>query len=241
MLSDLLTKSAPKYATKLTSKDKTVYFRPFLVREEKSLLLALQEEKESSIMKCIADIIYNCVDDIGDPLKLPIYDVENLFLQIRSKSIGEIIELHLKDEDTGEIVINDINIEEIKFSSSPKSGEIKISEEITVNFRYPILKDFVETNADFSTTDGYYNLIAKCLMSIETPEEKINVENYTITEVKDFLESMNKTQFKKVLEFFRTMPKLTHTVEYTNSIGSIKKIKLEGLQDFFGLPSVTSI
>jgi len=239
MLSDLLTKTAPKYPLKLHSSGKTIYFRPFLVREEKTLLLALEENNPQGIMKAVANIIMSCCEDVKNPMDLPIYDIENVFLNIRAKSVGENIHLNFKDEDTGEIIESTVNIMSIKLDKDPEHGEFKITDDVIVNFRYPTLKDFMNENVDLSTTEGYYNLIARCLTSIQTSTETIDTTSYDLQELKDFLESMNKTQFTKILNYFKNMPKLTHTVKYENSAGSKKSIKLEGIQDFFGLPSVT--
>tara|TARA_R110002012_G_scaffold199044_1_gene367941 strand:- start:252 stop:977 length:726 start_codon:yes stop_codon:yes gene_type:complete len=239
MLSDLLTKSSPKYSLKLRSTGDTVHFRPFLVREEKALLIALDEDDPSLIMKSIADIISSCCEGIKNPLELPIYDVENIFLHIRSKSVGEVITLNFQDDDTGEIVTKNINISDIKLSNEPEKGIFKLNDEVTVHFRYPVLKDFLKSNIDLSTTEGYYDLITMCLMKIQTPEQTIDATVYDSQEVKDFLESMNKTQFNKILSYFTKMPKLRYTVEYKNSADKAKTITLEGMQDFFGLPSVT--
>ena len=239
MLSDLLTKTAPKYPIKLHSNGKTIYFRPFLVREEKSLLLALEENNPQGIMKAVANIIMSCCEDIKNPMDLPIYDIENIFLNIRAKSVGENIYLNFRDEDTGEIIETEINILSIKLDRDPEVGEFKLNDDLIVSFRYPTLKDFMNEDIDLSSTEGYYNLIARCLTSIQTTTETIDVSSYDMQEVKDFLESMNKTQFTKVLNYFKNIPKLTHTVKYENSVGSKKSINLEGIQDFFGLPSVT--
>lgn len=241
MLSELLTKSAPKYPVTIHSTGKTVYFRPFLVREEKALLLALDENNPQGIMKAISDIIFSCCEDIKNPLELPIYDIENLFLQIRAKSVGEVIELTFKDDDTGELISERISISDIKLNGKPSNEILDLNEDLKVTFRYPVLNDFMEETVDLSETEGYYNLITRCLTKIETPEESIDTKNYDIEELKDFLESMNKTQFTKVLKYFTKMPKLTHTFKYENANGDDKSITLEGIQDFFGLPSVTLV
>lgn len=239
MLSDLLTRSSPKYSLKLNSTGENIHFRPFLVREEKALLIALDENDPSLIMKSIADIISSCCEGIKNPLELPIYDVENIFLNIRAKSVGEVIHLNFEDDETGEIISLDINISDIKLNNKPEPGIFKLNDEVTVHFRYPVLKDFLKSNVDLGTTEGYYDLIAMCLMKIETPEQTMDATVYDPQEVKDFLESMNKTQFNKVLNYFTKMPKLTHTAEYKNSAEKTKTLTLEGMQDFFGLPSVT--
>lgn len=239
MLSDLLTKTAPKYPLKLYSTGKTIYFRPFLVREEKSLLLALEENNPQGIMKAIANIIMSCCEEIKNPMELPIYDIENIFLQIRAKSVSEVIDLSFKDEDTGELISQRINISDININKEPEKGEFKISDDLMVHFRYPTLKDFMDETIDLSTTDGYYNLISKCLTKIITPSETIDTSTYDLAEVKDFLESMNKTQFTKILDYFQKMPKLTYKLSFENAQGKKKNITLEGIQDFFGLPSVT--
>jgi hypothetical protein len=241
MLSELLTKSAPKYPVTIHSTGKTVYFRPFLVREEKALLLALEENNPQGIMKAISDIIFSCCEEIKNPLELPIYDIENLFLQIRAKSVGEVIDLTFKDDDTGELISEKINIADIKLNGEPSKETLDLNDSLKVTFRYPVLSDFMEETIDLSETEGYYNLIANCLTKIETPEESIDAKTYDTKEVKDFLESMNKTQFTKVLNYFAKMPKLTYTLKYNNANGQEKTIKLEGIQDFFGLPSVTLV
>lgn len=241
MLSDLLTKTAPKYSMKLNSNGKTIHFRPFLVREEKSLLLALEENDPKLIMKAVADIIMSCCESIDDPLQLPIFDVENIFLNLRARSVSEIIHLSFEDNDTGEVISTKINIDDIKISNEPHNGEIKISDDIIVNLRYPILKDFVDSSLNMETSEGYYDLISKCLVKIQTPAETIDTTSYEVEEIKDFLESMNKTQFNKILNYFKNIPKFTYDLKFTNANGKDKTITLEGMQDFFGLPSVTSV
>lgn len=226
---------------KLQSSGKTIHFRPFLVREEKSLLLALEENDPKLIMKAVADIIMSCCESIGDPLQLPIYDVENIFLNLRARSVSEMIHLSFEDEETGEIISSKININDIQLSNTPEDGEIKINDEIIVNLRYPILKDFVDSSLNLETSEGYYDLISKCLVKIQTPTETIDTTSYDLEEIKDFVESMNKTQFNKILNYFKNIPKFTYDLSFTNSAGKTKTITLEGMQDFFGLPSVTSV
>jgi hypothetical protein len=241
MLSDLLTKTAPKYSMKLHSNGKIIHFRPFLVREEKALLLAMEENDPGLVMKAVADIILSCCDSIGDPLELPVFDVENIFLNLRARSVSEVIHLSFEDDETGEIISEKINIDDIKLSNTPESGELKINDEIIVNLRYPILKDFVDSSVNLETSEGYYDLIAKCLTKIQTPEETIDTTTYEINEIKDFLESMNKTQFNKILKYFKNIPKYTYDLNFTNATGKTKTITLEGMQDFFGLPSATLV
>ena len=204
-------------------------------------MLALDENNPHGIMKAISNIIFSCCEDISNPLDLPIYDVENIFLQIRAKSVGEIIDLTFKDDDTGELITEKINISDIKLNGKPGKETLELKDDLKVTFRHPILKDFINENIDLSETEGYYNLISNCLIKIETPEEILETKNYETSEVKDFLESMNKTQFTKVLNYFSKMPKLSYTVNYKNSMEKDKTIKLEGIQDFFGLPSVTLV
>ena len=241
MLSDLLTTTAPKYSMKLNSSGKTIHFRPFLVREEKSLLLALEENDPKLVMKAVADIILSCCESIDNPLELPIFDVENIFLNLRARSVSEVIHLSFEDDETGEIISTTINIDDIKLSNTPENGEIKINDEIIVNLRYPILKDFVDSSVNLETSEGYYDLISRCITKIQTPTEAIDTTSYEVDEIKDFLESMNKTQFNKILNYFKNIPKFTYDLNFTNSAGKTKTITLEGMQDFFGLPSVTLV
>jgi hypothetical protein len=183
----------------------------------------------------------SCCESIGDPLQLPIYDVENIFLNLRARSVSEMIHLSFEDEETGEIISSKININDIQLSNTPEDGEIKINDEIIVNLRYPILKDFVDSSLNLETSEGYYDLISKCLVKIQTPTETIDTTSYDLEEIKDFVESMNKTQFNKILNYFKNIPKFTYDLSFTNSAGKTKTITLEGMQDFFGLPSVTSV
>lgn len=241
MLSDLLTQSSPKYSMKLHSNQEVIHFRPFLVREEKALLLALDENDPKLIMKVIGDVISSCCEDIQDPMQLPIYDIENIFLNLRAKSVSSIINLSFEDTDTGEIISSEININDIKITNPPKKGEFKLNDDVIVHVRYPVLLDFINSTIDLESSEGYYDLIAKCIVRIQTPDESIDTSTYDISEIKDFLESMNKIQFNKILDYFKTMPKFTYDISFKNSAGTSKTITLEGMQDFFGLPSVTSI
>ena len=232
--------STPTYELELPSTGQTIKYRPFLVREEKLLVLALESEDSKQITTAIKTVIKNCVETKNIKVEaLPTFDIEYLFLNIRGKSVGEEIELSIicpDDEETSVPV--KINIDEIQVEKNPEhKKQIKVDDSIMMEMRYPSLDQFVKSNFDLSgdnAMDQSFELIASCIDKIFTEEEVWAAADVTKKELSEFLEQMNTSQFKEIEKFFETMPKLSHTIKVINPKTEVEsEVVLEGLASFF--------
>ena len=232
--------STPTYELVLPSTEQTVKYRPFLVKEEKVLLIALEGENTKEITNAIKAVIKSCVLTKGIKVEsLPTFDIEYLFLNIRGKSVGETIEVNLicPDDGVSEVKKN-IPIDDIKIQRTDgHSNQIKLDDNIMMELKYPSLEQFIKNNFDFSEgnqMDQSFELIGTCIDKIYTEEEVWTASDCTKKELTEFLESMNSSQFKDIENFFETMPKLSHTIKVMNP--DTKKesdVVLEGLASFF--------
>ena len=237
----LPTIATPTYELELPSTGKTVKYRPFLVKEEKLLVLALESEDNGQISTAIQAVLKSCIKSRGVKVEqLPTFDIEYLFLHIRGKSVGEEIEVNLICPDDNETSIPvTINIDDIAVQK-PKdhNKQIKLDKNLMMELKYPSLEQFVKNNFDFeggSQVDQSFEVIAGCIDKIYTEEEVWSTSDCTKKEVKNFLEQMSSKQFKEIEKFFETMPKLSHEVEITNPNTKVKStVVLEGLSSFFG-------
>ncbi len=233
--------ATPTYELELPSTGKTIRYRPFLVKEEKVLLIALESEDTKQITNAIRAVIKNCIATKGVKVEtLPTFDIEYLFLNIRGKSVGEEIEVNLicPDDEVTEVK-KKINIDDIKIQKNDEhTNVIKIDENIMMEMKYPSLDEFIKNNFDFNEKnqmDQSFELIGSCINKIYTQEEVWASTDCTKKELNEFLESMNSSQFKDIETFFETMPKLKHTVTLTNpNTKKENEIVLEGLASFFG-------
>ena len=233
--------ATPTYELELPSTGKTIRYRPFLVKEEKVLLIALESEDTKQITNAIRAVIKNCIATKGIKVEtLPTFDIEYLFLNIRGKSVGEEIEVNLicPDDEVTEVK-KKINIDDIKIQKNDEhTNQIKIDENIMMEMKYPSLDEFIKNNFDFNEKnqmDQSFELIGSCIEKIYTEEEVWVTADCTKKEVNEFLESMNSSQFKDIETFFETMPKLKHTVTLINpNTKKENEIVLEGLASFFG-------
>ena len=232
--------STPTYELELPSTGQSIYYRPFLVKEEKLLVLALETEDTKQITTAIKSVIKSCIQSKGIKVEtLPTFDIEYLFLNIRGKSVGEDIEVNLICPDDGETSVPvKINIDEIKVQKSKEhSLEIKLDDNITMKMKYPSLDQFIKSNFDFSENtdmDQSFDLVASCIDKIYTEEEVWDSADVSKKELVEFLEQMNTQQFKDIEKFFETMPKLSHNVKVKNpNTGVESDVKLEGLANFF--------
>ena len=232
--------ATPTYELELPSTGKTIRFRPFLVKEEKVLLIALEGEDTKEITNAIKAVIKNCISTKGIKVEtLPTFDIEYLFLNIRGKSVGEEIEVNLICPDDGVTEVKTkINIDDIKIQKNDAhTNQIKIDENIMMEMKYPSLDEFIKNNFDFNEKnqmDQSFELIGSCIEKIYTEEDVWVAADCTKKEVNEFLESMNSSQFKDIENFFETMPKLKHTVTITNpNTKKENEIVLEGLASFF--------
>ena len=232
--------ATPTYELVLPSTDQTIQFRPFLVKEEKLLVLALESEDNKQITTAIKSVLKNCVLTKGIKVEqLPTFDIEFLFLNIRGKSVGEELEVNIvcPDDGTTQVTV-DINLDDIQVQKNEEHNkQIKLDENLMMEMKYPSLDQFIKNNFDFNEKnqmDQSFQLIASCIDKIYTEEEVWATADCTKKEVNDFLEQMNSSQFKEIENFFETMPKLSHTIKITNPKTKVESdVVLEGLAAFF--------
>ena len=236
----LPTIATPTYELELPSTGKKVKYRPFLVKEEKLLLLALETENSKDISNAIKSVLKNCIQSRGIKVEhLPTFDIEYLFLNIRGKSVGEIIEISLISPDDGETPVPvEINLDDVQIQKDEKhNNTIKLDDKLILEMTYPSLDQFVKNNFDFDGNidmDQSFELIASCVKKIYNDEEVWAAADCTKKELIEFLERMNSKQFKEIETFFETMPKLSHTVTFVNpKTKNENTVVLEGLASFF--------
>ena len=233
--------ATPTYSMVLPSLEKEINYRPFLVKEEKLLVLALESEDTKQITTAIKAVLKSCVLTKGIKVEtLPTFDIEYLFLNIRGKSDGESIDVNIicpDDEKTSVKVV--IDLDDIKVNKTEgHSNQIKLDENLMMELKYPSLDEFIKNNFDFNDQNAMeqsFKLIASCIDKIYNEEEVWVAADCTKKEITEFLESMNSSQFKKIEEFFTSMPKLSHTIKVTNPNTKVEsEVVLEGLAAFFG-------
>ena len=229
----------PTYELVLPSTKKTIKYRPFLVKEEKLLVLALETEDQKEITNAVRSVIKNCISTRGVKVEsLPTFDIEFLFLNIRGKSVGEEVEVNIIAPDDGVTQIPvKIDIDDIKVAENPEHNkQIKLNDELMMEMRYPSLDQFIKNNFDIndSNFDQSFELIASCVDKIYSEEDVWSTDDVSKKEVMEFLEQMNSIQFKDIEKFFETMPKLSHTLTVTNPKTKVEsEVVLEGLSSFF--------
>ena len=224
----------------LPSTGATVKYRPFLVKEEKVLVIALESEDNKQITNAIKAVLKSCILSKGIKVEdLPTFDIEYLFLNIRGKSVGEDLEVNIicPDDEKTQVPVT-IALDEIEVQKDENhSNKIKVDDSIMMEMKYPSLDQFIKNNFDFNDKnmmDQSFDLIATCIDKIYTEEEVWAAADCTKKEMKDFLEQMNSNQFKEIESFFETMPKLSHSVSVTNPETKVKsEVVLEGLASFF--------
>jgi len=236
----LPTISTPTYELTLPSSDRKIKFRPFLVKEEKILILAMESQDSKQIAQAVKDVLKKCILTRGTKVeKLSTFDIEFLFLNIRGKSVGEDIEVMVTcPDDKKTQVPMSINIDSIKVQKEKDHNrDIPLDDTYTLRMRYPSLDEFIKNNfgaVEQMNVDDTFDLIASCIDQVYSEEESWASEDCTKKELNDFVESLNSSQFKLVEKFFETMPKLSHTVKVTNPNTQVEsEITIEGLQNFF--------
>ena len=233
--------ATPTYELELPSTGATVKYRPFLVKEEKVLVIALESEDNKQITNAIKAVLKSCILSKGIKVEnLPTFDIEYLFLNIRGKSVGEQIEVMVTCPDDGKTQVpTSINIDSIKVQVDDNhSQDIALDDQYTLRMKYPSLDEFIKNN--FSNmgdvnVDDTFDLIASCIEQVYSEEESFAGSDCTKKELSQFLEQLNSSQFKEIEKFFETMPKLSHTVKVINPNTKVEnEIVIEGLQSFFG-------
>ena len=229
--------SAPTYEMKIPSMGQSVVYRPFLVKEQKNLLIAFEAQDRADLIRSVVRTIESCVEDqIGHPLTT--FDVDYMFTKIRSKSVGESAELVVpceKCEETSEVSVDldDISVE----SQSEKDMMIELTDNITLKMKYPTYEEFLSNQAlldSSSATEALMQLIVTCMDSVLTEEERVSIKDETREDIIEFLESMTTEQFEKISKFAAEIPALTKEVTFTcQSCEHENKRVLKGLDDFF--------
>ncbi len=233
--------ATPTYELELPSTQKPIHYRPFLVKEEKLLVLALESEDIKEITTAIKNVIKSCIKTRGVKVEnLPTFDIEYLFLNIRGKSVGEDIEVNLICPDDGKTQVPvTINIDDVQIQRTEgHTNKIKLDSSLMMELKYPSLSEFIKNNFDFNeqnVMDQSFEMIASCVDKIYNKEEVWAAADCTKKEITAFLESMNTNQFKEIEKFFETMPKLSHKVNITNPNTKVEsEVVMEGLSSFFG-------
>jgi len=230
--------NTPIHELKIPSTGKKIKYSPFVVREEKLLLLALESEDQKEITDVIVQIIGNCIQTKIDLDSLSTFDVEYIFLNVRAKSVGEVLEFAITCPDDGETQAEvEINIDDIQvIKSKEHTDTIDLDNGYFIKMKYPTMKYIMEKKPDDekSLIDSTFEYAVECLETIYNEDETWEAADSTKKELTDFVENLNSKQYQKLQSFFSTMPKLSHTVEVTNPKTGVKSdVTIEGLANFF--------
>ena len=232
--------TAPTYELVLPSSGRKCKYRPFLVKEEKLLIIAMESEDTKQITTAVQNVLKNCILTRGIKVeKLATFDIEYLFLNIRGKSVGEEVEVMITCPDDGETQVPAvINLDDIKINETKEhTRDIKIDDTLSLRMKYPSMDEFVKNNFDISEgmdIEDTFELIASCIEQVYSEEESWNASDCSRKELVDFIDQLGTKQFKEVENFFATMPKLSHTLKVVNPKTKVEnEILLEGLQSFF--------
>ena len=225
--------NTPKHELELPSTGEKVKFRPFLVKEQKLLMMAQESEKEEDISEAVMNIIDACTTGL-DARKLPIFDIEYIFLQLRSKSVGETADIKVKCPDDDKTFVDvTLKLDEIAVHmTADHTNVVQLTDKITMIMKYPLMSDM--KGVDFNDgISGSFNLISKCVHEINDGDTTHNRIDMTDKELDDFIDTMDTKQFENIMEFFNTMPKLRHAITVTNPKTKKKsEVMLEGLDSF---------
>lgn len=233
--------STPTYELEIPSTGKKIKYRPFLVREEKILIMALESEDMKQITNAIVQILTECILTKGIKIAdLSTFDIEYIFLNVRAKSVGESVEVNVICPDDGETQVKmEIDIDEIKVQKDPNHVQIvKLDDELSMKMKYPSLEQFVENNFEFNNdnndVDKSLDMIVSCIDMIYNQEESWSAADCSKQEMREFVDQMNTKQLKEIENFFTTMPKLSHKIEVKNPKTKVEsEVVLEGLASFF--------
>ena len=224
---------APTFEVTLLSTGKPVKYRPFLVKEEKVLLVALESDDDNSIQDAIIQVLQNCVMTDIKVDKLPIFDFEYLYLKVRAKSVGEVVNLKLKCPDDEKVLVDHaLNLDDLQVKFNPDhKKEIMFEKDYGIVMKYPTVKEFKQ---DQNPSEASFSLVKDCLSMIYKGEETYDRGNIEDKELDEWIETLTPAQYKLILNWFKTMPKIEHTISYTNPKSEKEfKLKLQGIKDFF--------
>jgi hypothetical protein len=226
----------PIYKIKVPSTDKTYPFRPFLVKEEKLLLMAKESNNTADILSAIRQIVNNCsLDDKFDIDKLALFDLEYIFLKLRSASVDNNVKVAYRDNEDNKLYSFEVDLEdvEVKFPKKKVDNVVKISDNAGIVLKYPPASLYGDRDFLDNSKEHMFDLIVRCIDSIYSNEEVFEAKNLERKEIEDFLESLDVKTFKVIQEFLSSTPKLHKEIVYENSAGKKRKIVLRSLNDFF--------
>jgi len=232
--------ATPSYTLEIPSLKKEIKYRPFLVKEEKILIIAMESEDSKQIAEAVKTVISNCILSKGIKVEqLATFDIEYLFLNIRGKSVGEAVDVLITcpDDEKTQVPVS-INLDDIEINIDENhSRDINLDDNLTLRMKYPSMKEFVKTNFgnDFNiSVDETFDLIISCIEQVYSEEESWSAVDCTKKELSEFIEQLTSTQFKQIEKFFETMPKLSHTIKVKNPNTEVEsEVLLEGLSSFF--------
>ena len=230
--------NTPTYELAVPSTDKKLKYRPFLVKEEKILMIAMEAKEQSGIINAVKEIVNSCTFEKFDISKAPIFDVEYIFLNIRAKSVGEVSTVNLRClDDNKTFVPTEIDLTKVEVEMNKEhTNKVELTEEMGMIMTYPTLDSFNEYEGTVVNASNMIDIIASCVTQIydKGGEDVYEAKDSTKQELIDFVEQLNSKQFQDVQKFFDTMPKLTHTVKIENpKTKKESEIVLTGLNDFF--------
>lgn len=224
----------PSYEMTIPSSGKKVHYRPFLVKEEKAIMIASESGKNSDVFRALVRTISDCIEEPITEQALTSFDIEYAFLQMRARSVGETASIALKCEKCEASNPIQIKLDEVKIVIPDIEKTIKLTDEISVELDWPSFEEVVRVGSDNAgDAENAFKLIASCLRAVVTEEERINLRDSTDEELKEFIESMNSNQFAAIRDFIDKIPALNHNVDFTcSSCNHENKLVIEGLQNF---------
>ena len=222
----------PIFNIEIPSIKKTKKFRPFLVKEEKILLLA-QQGNDSDLLDAITQIINNCCLEDLNISSLASFDLEYIFLKLRARSVNNLVELKYKDKEDDKIYAFEVDLDNIDITYDENhTNKIKINDQYTILMKYPGI-DLPDEIKTVSQDDVFYKMIVNCIDKIYNENEIFLMNEYSFEEAKNFIDNLDVPTFEKIQNFFSTMPKLLHRLEYVNANGTPRVIDIQGIKDFF--------
>jgi len=230
--------NTPTYELEVPSTDEKIKYRPFLVKEEKILLMAMESKDNAQIINAVKDIVSSCTFEKLNVATMPMFDMEYIFLNIRAKSVGEVSKIKIlcpDDKKTYASVELDLTKVEVQVGDD-HSNKIELTDDMGIIMTYPTIDSFLESGIETVNASNMLDVVGSCVLQIyEQKGEKVyQAKDQTKKELTEFIESMNSGQFKKLQSFFDTMPKLTHTIQVKNpKTKKTSDVKLTGLNDFF--------
>ena len=227
----------PTYEMVLPSTNEKVKFRPFLVKEQKILIMAQESKDDTQIANAMGQLVSSCTFGKIDADVSPMFDIEHIFLRLRGKSVGETVELSLLcPDDEKTYAKTKLNLEEVGVHmTADHTNEVIISEKVKIVFKYPLLKDMKNITVDTNEMEKIFKLMNLCISEIHFSDKIYHRVDMTDLEIDEFINSMNTEQLQEIIKFFQTMPKLRHVVKVTNPKTKVtSEVVLEGLQSFLG-------